>query len=442
MSQNTEGTRAILLGYCALDGDTAAKDASMEELERLAQTADIITLGTYVQRREKIHPRTFIGEGFIETSLEKAGEDADLLIFDHDLTGSQARNLEKRFSLPAIDRTEVILRIFHAHARTREARLQVRLAELKYELPRVKSMWGHLDRERSGSRTGGGAAFRGMGEKQSEMDRQKFQREIYEIEKTLKKLVRQIDTQKKLRKKRCRNVGLVGYTNAGKSTLFNRLTNARVLVEDKLFATLDSTSRSLQLGNGKEAVISDTVGFISNLPHHLVASFRATLKEAEEADFLLHVTDISDENHQKHMADVETVLKTIGADRIPQILVFNKIDRVSEAEKGNIQRSYPDAQFISAATGRNVDLFLQNLRECLHPTATVTLLMPLMEQKRIHDIHNMGKVLETAYEDDGVRMTVEMAREDMRPLEKYLVQSSHPNPLNPGGSHGNQRSDA
>ena len=427
MSQETEGTRAILLGYCALNGDSAAKDASMEELERLTHTADIITLGTYVQRREKIHPRTFIGEGFIETSLthaekNEAGGEADLLIFDHDLTGSQARNIEKRFSLPVIDRTEVILRIFHAHARTREARLQVRLAELKYELPRVKSMWGHLDRERSGSRTGGGAAFRGMGEKQSEMDRQKLQREIYKIEKTLKKLVRQIDTQKKLRKKRCKNVGLVGYTNAGKSTLFNRLTHAGVLVEDKLFATLDSTSRSLKLGNGKEAVISDTVGFISDLPHHLVASFRATLKEAEEADFLIHVTDISDENFQKHMADVETVLKTIEADHIPHILVFNKIDRVSEATVKGTRNSYPDAQFISAATGQNVDLFLRNLGESLHPTAKVTLLIPLMEQKRIHDIHNLGRVLETTYEDDGVRMTVEMAREDMRPLEKYLAQ--------------------
>ena len=422
MTQGIEETSAILLGHCPLNGDTAAKDASMEELERLADTADIITLGKYVQRRDKIHPRTFIGEGFIETALEKAGGEADLLIFDHDLTGSQARNIEKRFSLPAIDRTEVILRIFHAHARTREARLQVRLAELKYELPRIKSMWGHLDRERFGSKMGGGAAFRGMGEKQSEMDRQKLQREIYEIEKTLKKLVRQIDTQKKRRKKSCKNIGLVGYTNAGKSTLFNRLTQAGVLVEDKLFATLDSTSRALHFANGKEAVISDTVGFISNLPHHLVASFRATLKEAEEADFLVHVADIADESFQKHMADVETVLKTIGANNIPGILIFNKIDRVSEAEIKNIQRSYPDAQFISAATGRNVDTLLLEMGERLHPSGKMTLLIPQLEQKLIHDIHNLAKVLETSYEDDGVHMTVEMAREDMPPLEKYLVR--------------------
>ena len=427
MSQRDEKTGAILLGHCALDGDTAAKEDSMAELARLADTAGILSLGAYVQRRGKIHPRTFIGEGFIETSLahaerNEAGGEANLLIFDHDLTGSQARNLEKRFSLPAIDRTEVILQIFHAHARTREARLQVRLAELKYELPRVKSMWGHLDRERSGSRTGGGAAFRGMGEKQSEMDRQKLQREIYEIEKTLKKLVRQIDTQKKLRKKRCRNVGLVGYTNAGKSTLFNRLTDADVLVEDKLFATLDSTSRSLKLGNGKEAVISDTVGFISNLPHHLVASFRATLKEAEEADFLIHVADISDENFIKHMADVDTVLNAIGADHIPHILVFNKIDRVSDSVVKGVRNSYPEGQFISAATGLNVDLFLRNLGERLYPATKVNLMIPMSEQRLIHDIHNLGRVLEITYEDEGVCMAVEMVRKDMLPFEKYLVR--------------------
>jgi GTP-binding protein HflX len=342
-SQGTEEKEnAILLGHCPLDGNEAAKKASMGELARLADTAGIRPLGTYVQRRAKIHPRTFLGEGFIEASLDKADREADLLIFDHDLTGSQARNIEKRFSLPVMDRTEVILRIFHDHARTREARLQVRLAELKYELPRVKSLWGHLDRERFGSKTGGRVAFRGMGEKQSEMDRQKLQREIYEIEKTLGKLVRQIDTQKKMRKKRCRNIGLVGYTNAGKSTLFNRLTDAHVLVEDKLFATLDSTSRSLHLGNKKEAVISDTVGFISNLPHHLVASFRATLKEAEEADFLIHVADISDENVQSHMADVETVLKSHSWPiKFPYMLVFNKIDRVSKDVLKGIRNAYP-----------------------------------------------------------------------------------------------------
>ncbi len=421
MSEEIEETRAILLGYCPLKGNTDAKDASMEELERLADTAGIITLGKYVQKREKIHPRTFIGEGFIETCIEKAGNNADLLIFDHDLTGSQARNIGKRFSLPIIDRTEVILKIFHDHARTREARLQVRLAELKYELPRIKSMWGHLDRERFAGGAGGRVAFRGMGEKQSEMDRQKLQREIYEIEKTLEKLVRQIDTQKKLRKKHCKNIGLVGYTNAGKSTLFNRLTHAGVQVEDKLFATLDSTSRSLHLQNGKKAVISDTVGFISNLPHHLVASFRATLKEAEEADFLIHVADISDETFQKHLADVETVLKTIHANEIPHLLVFNKTDRVSKAELEKVQRSYPNAQFISATTGA-VDNLLLELGERLHPSGKMTLLIPQSEQKLIHDIHNLAKVLETVYEDDGVRMRVKMAGEDMHPFEKYRVE--------------------
>ncbi len=421
MSQATDNPSAILLGYCPMKANTATKDESMAELARLAETAGILSVGAYVQRRKKIHPRTFLGEGFIEKSIQKTVGTADLLIFDHDLTGSQARNIEKRFSLPVMDRTQVILSIFRDHARTREARLQVRLAELKYELPRVKSMWGHLDRERFGSKMGGKTAFRGMGEKQSEMDRQKLQREVFEIEKILARLVRQIDTQKKLRKSMCRNIGLVGYTNAGKSTLFNRLTDADVLVEDKLFATLDSTSRSLPLEKNKKAILSDTVGFISNLPHHLVASFRATLKEAAEADFLIHIADISDESHEKHIGDVETVLKSIDADQIPQMLVFNKIDRVSEDVIRGIRKAYPNAQFISAATGQNVDAFLRDLAKILYPTAKITLLIPISEQRRIHDVHNLGDVIETVYEDDAIRMRVEIAREDMASLAPYLI---------------------
>ena len=201
--------------------------------------------------------------------------------------------------------------------------------------------------------------------------------------------------------------------------------DAGVLVEDKLFATLDSTSRAIASWTITPQgswfyQIPSVLSLI--LPHHLVASFRATLKEAEEADFLIHVTDISDEHFPSHMKDVETVLKAIHADHIPHVLVFNKIDRVSEDVLKGIRNAYPDAQYISAATGRNVDLFLRNLGETLHPATKITLLIPISEQKQIHDVHNLGKVLETAYEDEAVRVTVEMAREDMHPFEKYQIR--------------------
>ena len=419
MEEHDEKIRALLIGVCLLDEDIVAKGASMEELDRLVDTAGITTSGKYIQRKDRRSARTYAGEGFIERCLAK--EEVDILIFDNDLTGSQARNIERLFSVEAIDRTEVILRIFHNRAQTKEAKLQVRLAELRYELPRLKSMWTHLDRERFGSRMGAGVAFRGMGEKQSEKDRQKLQREIHEIEKRLGKIIKRIDTQKKRRKRNCRNIGLVGYTNAGKSTLFNRLTDAGVLVEDKLFATLDSTTRSLNLGKGRDVVISDTVGFISNLPHHLIASFRATLREAEEADLLLNITDISDDDFEKHIDDVENVLEEIGADGIPQLLLFNKIDRVSESVVERVKKNYPEAQLISAKSGANIEELLHQIDKSLNVPRKYILSVPQTHQKAINYTHNWGRILEKEYVDGFVKMTVEIGSEEIRNLKDYVV---------------------
>lgn len=419
MEAHNEKMKALLIGVCLLDEDVVAKGASMEELERLVDTAGITTSGKYIQRKDRKNARTYAGEGFIERCLSK--EEVDILIFDNDLTGSQARNIERLFSVEAIDRTEVILRIFHNRAQTNEAKLQVRLAELRYELPRLKSMWTHLDRERFGSRMGAGVAFRGMGEKQSEKDRQKLQREIYVIEKRLGKIIKRIDTQKKRRKRNCRNIGLVGYTNAGKSTLFNRLTDSKVLVEDKLFATLDSTTRSLDLGKGRDVVISDTVGFISNLPHHLIASFRATLREAEEADLLLNITDISDDDFEKHINDVGNVLEEIGADGIPQLLLFNKIDKVSGPVVERVRKDYPKAQLISAKSGENLEELLHQIDKSLNVPRKYKLSVPQTHQKAINYTHNRGRILEKEYEDGFVKMTVEMGSEEIRNLEEYLA---------------------
>ncbi|MDZ4182430.1 MAG: GTPase HflX, partial [Candidatus Cloacimonadaceae bacterium] len=269
-------------------------EASLDELERLADTAGIAVLGRYSQKRNAPERGTFFGKGFLEETGEKMLQaQAELLIVNQELSPMQGRNIERDFGIRVIDRTEVILSIFHDHAKTKEAKLQVRLAELQYQLPRLRRLWGHFDKERGSARTAGGSASRGMGEKQIEIDKRLIRLQIRRINQNISAIAHQKETQRKQRDK-TKKLCLVGYTNAGKSTLFNALTHAGVLVEDKLFATLDSTSRQLKLSTGSPVVISDTVGFISNLPHHLVASFRATLMEVQDADLLLHVVDVQD----------------------------------------------------------------------------------------------------------------------------------------------------
>ncbi len=394
----------------------------MRELERLADTAGMAVMGRHIQRRGRRSPRTYAGEGFIRDCLKSAGEGVDLLIFDAELTGSQARNIEDIFSIEAMDRTEVILRIFHDHAKTREARLQVRLAELNYELPRLRSMWTHLDRERFGSRAGAAVPFRGMGERQSEKDRRRLQREIAEIEKALAAMTRQIDTKRKRRRKAFQNICLVGYTNAGKSTLFNRLTRAHALVEDRLFATLDSTARSLHHAALSNVIVSDTVGFISHLPTHLIASFRATLREAAEADLLLNVIDVSDEGFERHMGAVDRVLEEIGAGDIPQLLIFNKIDRADPETIERVRRDYPGAALISAMRGDHTETLLQEIHGRLCAPRCYRLSIPLTCQRDIHYAHSRGRVLRKEYVGDRVKLSVEMGTREIQQLEEYAEE--------------------
>ncbi|MDZ7696433.1 MAG: GTPase HflX [Deltaproteobacteria bacterium] len=420
MTQENNSERALLIGVCLPDQAASVKAVAMDELARLADTAGMIVRDRYIQNRGRISGKTFAGEGFIHDCLGRIEGEIDLLVFDNNLTGSQAHNLEVAFGVEAIDRTELILRIFHDHARTKEAKLQVRLAELKYQLPKLKRLWTHLDRERGTSRMGGGAASRGMGEKQIEKDRQAVQREIYEIEKHLEKFSKQMDTQRKLRRRNCWNVGLVGYTNTGKSTLFNRLTHSDVPVRDKLFATLDSTSRSLDLSGGRDIILSDTVGFVADLPHHLVASFRATLREAEEADLLIHVADISDEDLEKHMADVDRVLEAIGAHRIPRLLVLNKIDKVDQTVINGMKRKYPEALVISARQGTHMEELLEEVDERINRTRQYELKIPQTQQKAVSDAHTLGKITKKAYDNDFVRLTVEMSAHDIKGLGQYI----------------------
>jgi GTPase len=286
--------------------------------------------------------------------------EADLAVFDEDLTPAQVRHLEKQLQVKVVDRSELILAIFARRARTREARLQVELAQLQYTLPRLVHMWQHL------SRTGGGIGTRGPGETQLEVDRRRARERISRLKESLRQVERERETQRKSRRREFR-VALVGYTNAGKSTLFNALTRATVLTEDRLFATLDATTRRMALpsangGKPQAILVTDTVGFIRKLPHHLVASFRSTLVETLEADLLLVMADASDPEMESQLEEVERVLDELGAAGRPRLLVFNKIDRLPNDEEAmGIRARYPGSFAISAKSGEGMDLLRARL---------------------------------------------------------------------------------
>lgn len=393
---------------------------SLNELERLADTACINVLGKHFQRRNKPEKGTLFGKGWLQETaqtMKQAG--AGLLIVNEELSPMQGRNIEQDFDIRVIDRTEVILTIFHNHAKTREARLQVRLAELEYQLPRLRKLWGHFDKERGSTRSSGGAATRGMGEKQIEIDRRIIKRDIAKIKRIINEIVKQKLTQRKQREK-VKKICLVGYTNAGKSTLFNALTDAGVLVEDKLFATLDSTTRQLKMEIGGNVVISDTVGFISNLPHHLVASFKATLMEVEDADLLLHMIDCSDDRYEEYLEQVNLVLTEIEAQDIPQLLVFNKIDLVGENLLSLLKKKYPAGVFISAAEQTNLDLLRHKIDETIFKALTCRLSIPYSDAKLVSHLHETAQILSEQYNDQGIDLEVIINGEEKYLVEKYI----------------------
>lgn len=413
--------KAFLVGLCHSTGDLEAKERSLEELARLADTSGLETIGFEVQVKPVIERSTYLGKGFLQRVVDKmAMKDAEILIFDNELSPTQARNISKTHKVEVVDRTEVILNIFHDHAKTKEAKLQVRLAELQYQLPRLKRLWSHLDRERGAHGSGTGAS-RGMGEKQIEVDKRMIRGEIKRLNIQLHKIMKHKETQRKQREN-VKKVCLVGYTNAGKSTLFNRLTNAGVLVEDKLFATLDSTARAFNLGKGQDIILADTVGFISNLPHHLVASFRATLKEVSDADLLLHIIDISDEDCEKYISEVNKVLNSIEAESIPSLLIFNKIDNLPKYRvKSEIfETKYPRAKQISAHTGENIELLLEQIDALLHQNIIEKFMIPFEESRKVAYIYEYGKVISKKNCDDGIMITAEINKEDLKPIKKFI----------------------
>ena len=339
--------KAVLVGHAGRDKEHL--DRSMEELALLADTANAKVLGSLVQRRGTLHPATFIGKGKVEEMkalVESTG--AEMIIFDDDLSPAQVRNLEKASNCKVIDRSELILDIFARRARTRESRLQVELAQLEYTLPRLMGMWKHLERQ------AGGIGTRGPGETQLETDRRLGRDRIAKLKEALRSVEKERETQRHRRRREFR-AALVGYTNAGKSTLFNALTKSDVFVEDRLFATLDSTTRQMVSRDRQVVLMTDTVGFIRKLPHHLVASFHSTLVEAIEADVLLHVTDAADADFRRHLTAVDEVLDKILAEpRPPRIMVFNKCDRLDPEEASALRIEFPDCHVVSARTGEGL----------------------------------------------------------------------------------------
>jgi len=351
-SQSTERPkeRAIVAAILSANGDGREPADPLEEIEALAHAAGAEVVGGLVQRRRSMHPRTAFGSGKVAELKElAAASKADIVIIDFDLSPSQGRVLEKEIGVRIVDRTELILDIFVRRARTKQAKLQVELAQAEYMRPRLMRMWTHLER------TEGAIGSRGPGETQLETDRRLIQDRIVDLKRRLSEIDARRHREATSREEPL-TVSLVGYTNAGKSSLLARLTGADVYIADQLFATLDTRVRQWDLADTRSVLLADTVGFVRNLPHHLVASFHATLEETLNADLLLQVVDAADAELEAHLEAVDDVLGQLGAAEIPRLLVFNKIDRVGPAERLALSAAYPGSVQVSARGGEGIDV--------------------------------------------------------------------------------------
>ena len=402
--ERTVRERIVLVGVVFPWTAPGAVDDGLDELALLVDTAGADVVGRVVQRREAPDPATYVGKGKAE-ELHRLSEalDADTVVFDDELSPAQQRNLEKILGRTAIDRTAVILDIFAQNARSQEGKAQVELALLRYRLPRLRG------RGRALSQQAGGIGTRGPGETQLEVDRRRLLRRMARLEAELRQLAATRRTQAQARRRsRQRTVSIVGYTNAGKSTLLNRLTDAGVVVEDRLFSTLDPRTRRLALPGGEVVLVSDTVGFVRKLPHQLVEAFRSTLEVVRDADLLDHVVDGSAEDAEAQIAAVRSVLEEIGADEVPELLVVNKADRGDRAVQ--LARAHPGAVVISALAGAGIDDLRRAMAERLRVAdLSVTVVVPFERGDVLAALHRQGEVLA---EQPGEGATVVQVRLD------------------------------
>ncbi len=418
--------RALLVGAFADPAGRADAEDLLEELEELVRTLGIPVIEKMAVHTREIHAKYFIGSGKAEEICERARElECDVLIFDNELTPAQQRNWEVLAKVLVIDRQEIILDIFGARAQTREARIQVDLARMAYSLPRLTRAWGHLGKQ------GGGIGAKGEGESQLEQDRRKIRGQIDRLKRELAGVRSSRATQRKDRKRApVPNAAIVGYTNVGKSSLLRRMTGADVLVEDKLFATLDTTTRKIALPNKQPLLLTDTVGFIRKLPHDLIESFNATLEEAALSDFLIHVLDASHPRVLEFYETTKNVLEELGADTSQALVVFNKMDLVDdETTRAWLQGRFPEAVFISVHSGQGLDELVERLSELVaSQTRSVELLLPLDRQELLARLHREGTVHSITYEESGARVLATIPPRLHDALAGFMVTSptSHP----------------
>jgi GTP-binding protein HflX len=415
-----EKTRALLVGVELTTMATGEAESLLEELKELVSNLDIEVAASELVYLRHPHAPFFLGTGKMESIIQRAKAlDCDLIVFDNELSPAQQRNWETESGLAVIDRQEVILDIFAERAHTKEAVLQVELAYWEYALPRLKRAWTHLSRQR-----GGRVTQRGEGEKQIELDQRLVQKRIARLKHEIQEVVQHRAVQRKQRLKvPVPTATIVGYTNAGKSSLLNAITGSDVLAEDKLFATLDPTTRRVKLKSGRLLLLTDTVGFVRRLPHRLVDAFKATLEEALHADFIIHVMDVSNLQVEQHRETTLQVLQELGVDKKDIVLVFNKIDAQEDALfVSTLRAQFPNALFISAKTGQGMDLLYEAIEALLESKLQrMELLIPYDKYEWVTKLHEVGAIDIKKDEEAGVHIIAHVPRRFEESLKAFAI---------------------